>query len=356
MNIPGLVGASTLLAVLVPLGMDPRPPIGGGGRVLTSAMAEAPKELRGKVRGNPSPDHRRITPSITDRIPPREIGTFVQTLRHAPFPYSGKFEDTKADFYDTVDPQSGERFHTNRHGDRYSEKDHYRDGRVLFHVPSHFDPRKPFAYVLYFHALGTDIIASNRDYELACQIDASGRNVILVVPQLARNAVDSSPGKFFRKNGFQVFMGEVAGVMTSRMGAAFRKKFGAAPIFLTAFSGGYKSVAYILDRGGVNDRVKGVFLMDALYEDVDKFERWAAGNIKRSFLVSLYTHGSCEENMKDLLNRLAGRSIFARAGWPQILIPGSIHHVLCETDHIRIPLMGHPEYPLAGFLKLVDIR
>jgi hypothetical protein len=355
MNIPGLVGASTLLVVLVPLGMDPRHPIGDGGRVLTSAMAEAPKDLRGKARGNPSPDHERINPSITDRMAPREIGTFVQTLRHGPFPYSGKYEDTTVDFFDTVDPQSGHRSHTNRYGDRYSEKDHYSDGRVLFHVPSHFDPRKPFAYVLYFHGLGTDIIASNRDYELARQIDSSGRNVILVVPQLARNAVDSSPGKFFRKNGFRVFMGEVGGVMTSKMGTRFQKKFGAAPIFLTAFSGGYKSVAYILDRGGVNDRVKGVFLMDALYEDVDKFERWAAGNIKRSFLVSLYTYGSCEENMKDLLNRLAGRGIHAQVGWPRIVSRGNIYYSRIDTGHMDIPLRGPPGEPLACLLKMADL-
>jgi hypothetical protein len=354
MNIPALVGVSTLVAALIPLGMDPRPPLGVGDCVLTSAMAEAPKDLRGKAPGEASPDRARMDQSRKERPAPHGIGTFVQTLRHAPFPYSGKFEDTNADFFDTVDPGSGRRFHTNRYGERYSEWEHYSDARVLFHVPPHFDPRKAFAYVLYFHALGTDIMASDRDHELTRQIDGSGRNVILVVPQLARNAADSSPGKFFRANGFHRFMGEVAQVMASRMGTAFQKRFDTAPILLTAFSGGYKSVAYVLDRGGVNERVKGVFLMDALYEDVDKFERWIVGHIKRSFLVSLHTRGSCEENMKDLLNRLASRSIHARAGWPQTLTPGSIHHVLCDTEHIRIPLMGPPEYPLSGLLKLVD--
>lgn len=350
MNAHALIAFSTLAATLVLLGTDACFPAEGDTRVSATAVNGAPsRDLRGGARENGA------IASMKDTRVPRATGTFVQTLRHAPFPYSGKVEDTKVDFFDTVDPESGQRFHTNRHGERYSESEHYSDGRVLFHIPSHFDPRKNFAYVLFFHALGTDIVASDRDHELAGQIDASGRNVILVVPQLARNAADSSPGKFFRKNGFHRFMGEVARVMASKMGMAFQKQLDTAPIILTAFSGGYKSVAYILDRGGVGYRVEGVFLMDALYEDVDKFERWVAGNIKRSFLVSLHTHGSCEENMKDLLNRLAGRNIHARAGWPQSLTRGSIHHAACDTDHIRIPVAGPPEYPLASLLKLAPI-
>ncbi len=357
MNAHGLVSVLALMAALVLFGMYPRFPSEGGAPGVKSAMAGAPsKDLHGEVRGKLPPDQGRANQSMHDVTPTGGTGTFVQTLPHAPFPYSGKYEDTKVDFFDFVDPLSGQRFHTNRLGERYSEREHYSDGRVLFHVPSHFDPRKSFVYVLYFHALGTDIFASNRDYELTRQVDSSGRNVILVVPQLARNAADSSPGKFFRKNGFRVFMSEVGRVMTSRFGKEFQKKFDAAPIVLTAFSGGYKSVAYILDRGGANDRVKGVFLMDALYEDVDKFEKWIAGYMKRSFLVSVYTRGKCEENMKDLLSRLPRRGIDVRVGWPQTLSRGSIHHVLCDTDHIRIPLMGPPRDPLASLLELVDNR
>ncbi len=278
--------------------------------------------------------------------------TFVQTLRHAPYPYSGKYEDTTIDFFDFVDPVSGERFHTNRLGERFSEKDHYSDSRALFHVPPHFDPSKPFAYVLYFHGLRTDISKSNRDHQLTRQIDASGRNVILIVPQLAQNAADSSPGKLFRKNHFRLFMREAGRVLSAKMGQRYGKKLDTAPVILTAFSGGYKTLAYVLDRGGVNERVMGVFLMDALYEDVDKFEKWILASHGKSFFVSLYRMGSCEENMKELLTRIARRGIHAKEGWPDVLSRGSIYHARIETDHLDVPLLGPPKDPLACLVKL----
>lgn len=283
---------------------------------------------------------------------PPATGTFVQVLHNAPFPCAGKVEDSGVDFFDFVDPLSGQRFHTSLSGERFSEREHYSDGRVLFHLPPQFDCRAPAAYVLYFHALGTDITASNRDNELTRQIDESGANVILVMPQLASHAADSSPGKFSRRGGLRRFMEEVGRVMSERLGGAWRKKLETAPILLTAFSGGYKTAAYVLDRGGVNERVKAVLLMDALYEDVDKFEKWAAGSIRRSCLVSLYTRGSCEENMRELLERLAGRGITAKTGWPRTLSVGEIYHARVETEHLAIPRLGPPKDPLMAFMKL----
>lgn len=356
MNADGLDSVLVLLAALVILLVNPCFASDGGLTAMITAVADAPTRSHPKEgHGKHAVGRGHAKHSMRILVMTEGVGTFVQTLHHAPFPYYGKYEDTQVDFFDFIDPLSGHRFHTNRYGERYSEREHYSDARVLFHVPSHFDPRKRIAYVLYFHGLGTDVFSSDRDYELARQMDSSGRNVILVVPQLAKNAADSSPGKFFRRNGFRAFMDEVGGVMTSRFGKEFKKKFSGAPIILTAFSGGYKSVAYILDRGGVNDRVEGVFLMDALYDDVDKFQRWIGGNIRRSFLVSLYTHGKCSENMKDLLDRVPKRGIRVRMEWPQTLFRGSIHHVLCDTDHMRIPLAGPPQDPLASLLKLVDI-
>ena len=56
-----------------------------------------------------------------------------------------------------------------------------------------------------------------------------------------------------------------------------------------AYSGGYLSAAYALDRGGAAHRVKGVILMDALYGDEDKFAAWAAARRRQAFLLSAYT-------------------------------------------------------------------
>ena len=56
-----------------------------------------------------------------------------------------------------------------------------------------------------------------------------------------------------------------------------------------AYSGGYLSAAYALDRGGADHRIKGVILMDALYGDEDKFAAWLAARRRQAFLLSAYT-------------------------------------------------------------------
>ncbi|HBD07034.1 MAG TPA: hypothetical protein DCZ69_02135, partial [Syntrophobacteraceae bacterium] len=42
-------------------------------------------------------------------------GTFFAKLENAPYPYAGKYADSEHDFFDYIDPKTGERFHTNRY-------------------------------------------------------------------------------------------------------------------------------------------------------------------------------------------------------------------------------------------------
>lgn len=282
-----------------------------------------------------------------------QMNTFIEKLEHAPYPYSGRFGDAPVNFWDAIDPATGERFHTNRYGVRFSERDHYSDSSVLFHVPPGFNPHRPFTYVLFFHELATDVVKSTRDHGLERQIDASGRNVILVAPQLARSIMDSSPGKFFRRDSFKLFMREVADVLAARLGLHFRNRLRTAPLILTAFSGGYKAVAFILDRGGTSSRIQGIFLMDSLYEDVEKYENWVIRNHRQAFLVGLYKNGeSPERNMHDLSERLARRSIHAQWVWPQTLRSGTVHFAPSPLEHMEIPLLGPPAEPLACLLRM----
>ena len=284
-------------------------------------------------------------------------GTFVAVLKTAPYPYHGSYGDTALKFYDYTDPQTGVHYHTNRHGDRFSEKENYSDGSVLFHIPPHFNPGKPFAFVVFFHGIETNIRKCTEEFDLTGQVDASQKNIILVLPQLARDAADSSPGKFFKANAFGRFMDEAAGVLASRMGHEYRHRLRKAPILVTAFSGGYKTTAYVLDRGGVSGRIMGVVLLDALYEDVDKFEKWAVKHISRSFLVSLYTHGGCERNSLELAGLLHEKGIAAVREWPEAsLACGKFYVVSTEGSHMEIPLAGPPSRPLLSLLCLLDVR
>ena len=277
-------------------------------------------------------------------------GTFVEALKSAPFPYSGK--DADPNFFDFVDLQTGERYRTTRTWERLSEKDHYRDSSVLFHVPSQFNPNKPFTYVVFFHGNRTEVRQCVKEYRLDDQIDSSGRNVILVLPQLAKNAADSSPGSFAKKNAFKAFMQEAARVLSSKMGKKYQQQLEHAPIVLAAFSGGYKPLACTLDRGGIDSRIKGVLLMDGLYEDLYIFGRWLLHHLSGTFFVSIFTEGStCEEKTGMLAQFLREHRLPFKEEWPKGVKKGQICLVRSPFDHMQVPVEGPPRQPLAELLR-----
>ena len=129
------------------------------------------------------------------------------------------------------------------------------------------------------------------------QIAELGQNVALVAPQLALDAADSSAGNFWRPGHFATYIDEAAERLMRlygdrRAGAHFNQ----APVVVVAYSGGYLSAAYALQRGGADHRIKGVILMDALYGDEDKFAGWVAARRRQAFLLSAYTDSTKDEN------------------------------------------------------------
>ena len=74
---------------------------------------------------------------------------------------------------------------------------HFGDPRVLLHIPPGFDANKPSVMIVFFHGHGATLSRDVRDrQQVPAQISASGVNAVLVAPQFAVDAADSSPGKF----------------------------------------------------------------------------------------------------------------------------------------------------------------
>ena len=129
------------------------------------------------------------------------------------------------------------------------------------------------------------------------QVAESGQNIALVAPQLAVDAADSSAGNFWRGGHFAKYLDEAAERLMRLYGQrSAGRGFNLAPVVIVAYSGGYLSAAYALERGGANHRIKGVILMDALYGDEDKFATWFAARRRQAFLLSAYTDSTKEEN------------------------------------------------------------
>jgi hypothetical protein len=155
------------------------------------------------------------------------------------------------------------------------------------------------------------------------QINDSGVNAVLLAPQLAVDAADSSAGKFWQPDGFKRFMAESAGQLATLSGdPASAEAFANMPIVIVGYSGGFLPTAFSLDVGGIGDRIRGVVLFDAVYGQLDKFASWIANN-RSGFFVSSYTHHTARHD-QDLMQLLRDKDIAIADGMDQPLRPGSV--------------------------------
>jgi hypothetical protein len=197
------------------------------------------------------------------------------------------------------------------------------------HVPENFDVRRPGVIVVFFHGNGATLERDVRDRQLVPQqISESGVNAVLLAPQLAVDAADSSAGKFWQPGGFKRFLDESAGQLARLYGDPnAAKAFAKMPIIIVGYSGGFLPTAWSLEVGGISDRVRGVFLLDAVYGELDKFASWIEHH-RSGFFVSSYTHYTARRD-RELMNMLREKGIAVREDMDGPLRPGSV--VFVET-------------------------
>lgn len=241
--------------------------------------------------------------------PLKQSRTALVPFQTAPFPYRGVVPDAGGKpFLDTIG-DDGRRGHTTPYGRLYWEDETYSDNRVLLHIPKGFDVRRPSIMIVFFHGHGAtlerDVLRRQR---VADQISRSGANAVLIAPQLAVDAADSSAGHFSEPGAFGRFMGEAAQALAKLHGDAKSvRTFASAPVIFVAYSGGYLAAASCATKGGINKRLRGVVLLDALYGELGKFTSWIE-NDRSAFFVSAYL-GSTREKNAELADILTARDI-----------------------------------------------
>ena len=192
---------------------------------------------------------------------------------------------------------------------------------------------RPGVIIVFFHGnnatLSRDVIARQ---QIVRQLSDSGLNAVLVAPQLAVDAQDSSAGRFWSAGGFASFLGEAQ----SKLGELYpnaRGAFRRMPIVIVAYSGGYLPAAYSLAVGGDQSRVRGLVLLDALYGERDKFVSWAEGPGRNAFFVSAYSTSSRAGN-DAIRSELEAAGVPTVTGLPAQLTPGVVAFVDAgSVDH-----------------------
>ncbi len=241
------------------------------------------------------------------RGPVAEARTVLVTLKTAPFPYSGLVPTTRRPFLDVM--ENGQRGHRSHRGGIYWENKTFSDARTLLHIPGGFDIRRPGLIIVFFHGHGATL---DRDVlkrqQVPAQVSNSGANAVLIAPQLAVDAADSSAGKFWEPGGFDRFLRESA-IELARLHGDPRSAaaFASMPVVVVAYSGGYLPAAWCVQRGGIDDRLRGVVLLDALYGELDKFATWIEKE-RSGFFVSTFLD-STRSNNATLRHILAARAV-----------------------------------------------
>lgn len=311
-------------------------------------------KVGGAVAASKSGKQRPITPSKTQvqtrSAPLNEAKTALVPFDTAPFPYRGNMPGTSTPFLNVN--EAGRKGHRTGSGRVYWEDQTYSDNRVLLHIPKGFDIRRPALMVVFFHGHGAtlerDVLARQK---VPGQVSASDANVVLVAPQLAVDAIDSSAGKFWQPGAFGRFVGE-AGQQLARLHGDRKslRAFASMPIVIVAYSGGYVAAASAIERGGLKKRVRGVVLLDSLYGDLDKFAHWIEAD-PSAFFVSAYL-GSTRTQNAALEDILAAHDVDVS---PQIntrLASGGVA-VVPGGDGSHRDLVTHAwtDYPIIDILK-----
>jgi len=293
---------------------------------LQRQSADAPRKRT--AQAEPAPFRvASLAPTVPYERPARGDQTTLVSLKSSAFPYLGNNPRTDEPF---LNISKGERRGHRSYGGRvYWQDETYNDNRVLMHVPENFDARKPGVIVVFFHGNGATLERDVRDRQLVPQqISDSGVNAVLLAPQLAVDAADSSAGKFWQPGGLKRFVAESAEHLARLYGdPGAAKAFANMPVIIVGYSGGFVPAAWSLEVGGLGNRVRGVFLLDAVYGELDKFASWIVDN-RSGFFVSAYTRYT-KRHDRELMQMLTEKGIAISEDIDGPLRPGSV--VFVET-------------------------
>ena len=303
-------------------------------------LVPVPKRARRPAPRPPSLSRLRGQPAITKLV----------TLASAPFPYDGPVPGRQASFLDVN--ENGRRGHTNARGQVMWADEVFNDARTLFHIPSGFNARKPGVILLFFHGHGATLARDVRRRQLVpSQVSASGMNAILVAPQFAVDAADSSIGKFWMPGGLSRFLSDAAVTFaTLQRDARLESQFARMPVVIVAYSGGFVPAAWAIRAGKLGGRLKGVVLLDGLYGHEDTFATWAKQINSTGFFINAYGHSTRNRSVQ-LETNLSARAIPITTVLPAKLGQGEVVLSPTPANHRDFVTHAWTESPISDLLK-----
>lgn len=181
---------------------------------------------------------------------------------------------------------------TRKDGTFYPYQPHYSDSSITVFVPTHLKETESGTNVIvHFHGHMNDNMGVLERYRMPQAMIARKTNAVLVLPQGPYRARDSFGGKMEDREGLKNMVNDVLKMLV-------REEVITSPklnkLVLSAHSGGYRPVAFSLDRGGLNNHLTDLFLFDAFYGNHDFFRNVLATS--NASLHAAYTDHLAKEH------------------------------------------------------------
>lgn len=196
---------------------------------------------------------------------------------------------------------------------------------ALVHIPPSFTA-SDLAVVLYLHGIGNNIenvvrrVAISSKYpvaDLIGHLERSGRNALLVVPELRYNAATSDPGALGQPGVLRPLFEEIFARLRRQLPGLRVEDI--RHTVLISHSGGYRAAASLAQNGGVP--VQELYLLDSLYGHEDTFHgylgqllRSPPEGLRRRRMVNLYTRSGGTYDLSLQLARQARDTLHTVGG------------------------------------------
>jgi hypothetical protein len=213
----------------------------------------------------------------------------------------------------------------------YPADKHYNDSSIALFIPRGFRQTDTVDLVVYLHGWRNNIDTALSKYKLPQQFYESGKNAILVFPEGPRNAPDSYAGKIEDTGGLKRFVTDVVDFLFKESKIRTRS---VGKIILSGHSGGGEGIAAALMRGGIPEKVREVYLFDAMYGDIERFTYWV--DRFNGKLINIYTDtGGTKWDTETMMEDFAGWGIPYRALEERVAAPADLRDnrlVFIHTD------------------------
>ncbi len=259
-----------------------------------------------------------------------------------------------------VPGEDGKRAHYSARGRAFGENT-FNDQRTLMHIPKGFNPKKPGrdCRVLSRSWRGAEPRHSPAPAGAGADFE-SYSNAVLLAPQFALDAADSSAGNFWQPGGFARYLKEAARNLAKLSGDPKSEQiFAKMPVVIVSYSGGYAPTASVLQNGGIGKRLRGIVMLDSLYAELGKFENWIMNN-RSAFFRQRLSRLSTRSQNRELRETLREKNIDVADSLSGKIKPGTVAFIAGNPEEEKPPRLRQPGWtaePIADVLnRLTEYR